>query len=121
MHTARPPMSDGSGGINGDDFSVWATSMPPALGPPENDKDDPMPSIPRHRSDPSTACAACLPMSGGGGGVDGDDFGVWAMNMPPPLGPPMLSIPPPVQPLDHVRRLSTYEWRQWWRRRWCRR
>jgi hypothetical protein len=27
-------------------------------------------------------------MSGGGGGVDGDDFGVWATNAPPPLGPP---------------------------------
>jgi hypothetical protein len=27
-------------------------------------------------------------MSGGGGGIDGDDFGVWATNAPPPLGPP---------------------------------
>jgi hypothetical protein len=33
-------MSDGSGGVDGDDFGVWATSAPPALGPPENDKDD---------------------------------------------------------------------------------
>jgi hypothetical protein len=27
-------------------------------------------------------------MSGGGGGVDGDDFGVWVTNAPPLLGPP---------------------------------
>jgi hypothetical protein len=27
-------------------------------------------------------------MSGGGGSVNGDAFGVWAMNVPPPLRPP---------------------------------
>ncbi|KAI0281898.1 hypothetical protein BC826DRAFT_1111099 [Russula brevipes] len=27
-------------------------------------------------------------MSGSGGGGDGDDFGAWATNAPPPLGPP---------------------------------
>jgi hypothetical protein len=60
----------------------------PPLGPPENDEDDPMPSVPPHRSDPSTARAARPPTSGGGGGGDGDDFGAWATNAPPPLGPP---------------------------------
>jgi hypothetical protein len=66
-----------------------------------------------HWSNPSTACAACPPMSGGGGGIDGDDFGVWATNAPPPLGPPMPSVSPLVQPLDCAHRLSTYEWQQW--------
>jgi hypothetical protein len=55
-------------------------------------------------------------MSGGGGGVDGDDFGVWATNARPPLGPPMPSVSPPVQP-HRARRLSTYEWQRWRRRR----
>jgi hypothetical protein len=41
-----------------------------------------------HRSDPSTTHAARPPTSGGGGGGDSDDFGVWATNAPPPLGPP---------------------------------
>jgi hypothetical protein len=47
-----------------------------------------MPSVPPHRSDPSTAHTAHPPMSGGGGGGDGDDFGAWATNAPSPLGPP---------------------------------
>ncbi|KAI0277660.1 hypothetical protein BC826DRAFT_1113780 [Russula brevipes] len=54
---------------------------------PEKDEDDPKLSVPPHRSDPSTARAACPPTSGGGGGGNGDDFGAWAMNAPPPLGP----------------------------------
>ena len=45
-----------------------------------------MPSVPPHRSDPSTARAARPPMSGGGGGGEGDDFGAWATNAPLPLG-----------------------------------
>jgi hypothetical protein len=69
-----------------------------------------------HRSNPSTARAACPPMSGSGGGGDGDDFGVWATNARPPLGPPMPSVSPPVQP-HRARRLSTYEWQRWRRRR----
>jgi hypothetical protein len=40
------------------------------------------------RSNPSTARAARPPMSGGGAGVDGDDFGMWATNAPPTLGAP---------------------------------
>ncbi|KAI0277899.1 hypothetical protein BC826DRAFT_1113657 [Russula brevipes] len=55
---------------------------------PEKDEDDPKPSVPPHRSDPSTTRAARPPTSGGGGGGDGDDFGVWATNTPPPLRPP---------------------------------
>jgi hypothetical protein len=117
MRTAHPPMSDGSGGVDGDNFGVWATSAPPALGPLENDKDDLMLSVPPHRPDPSTAHTARPPMSDGSGGVDGDDFGVWAMSAPPALGPPMPSVSPPVQPLDRVRCLSTYEWRRWWHQR----
>jgi hypothetical protein len=41
-------MSGGSGGVDGDDFGVWATNAPPPLGPPENDEDDPtgMPPVP---------------------------------------------------------------------------
>jgi hypothetical protein len=45
-------------------------------------------SVPPHRSDPSTARTTRPPTSGGGGGGDGDDFGAWATNTHPPLGPP---------------------------------
>ncbi|KAI0288775.1 hypothetical protein BC826DRAFT_1107518 [Russula brevipes] len=99
---ARPPTSGGGGGSDGDDFGAWATNAPPPLGPPEKDDDDLMPSVPPPM-DPSTAHAACPPTSGGGGNSDGDDFGVWATNVPPTLWPPekddddpMPSVPPPI-------------------------
>ncbi|KAI0283839.1 hypothetical protein BC826DRAFT_1109969 [Russula brevipes] len=77
-------MSGGGGGGDGDDFGAWVTNAPPPLGP---DEDDPMPSVPPHRSDPSTMRAMRPPTSGGGGVGDGD-FGAWATNAPPPLRPP---------------------------------
>ncbi|KAI0282616.1 hypothetical protein BC826DRAFT_1190627 [Russula brevipes] len=65
-------MSGGSGGVDGDNFGVWAMNAPPPLRAPCC----PFP----HQSNPSTARAACLPMSGG---VDGDDFGRLMPSVPP--------------------------------------
>ncbi|KAI0277029.1 hypothetical protein BC826DRAFT_1087947 [Russula brevipes] len=41
-------------------------------------------------------------MSGGGGGVDSDDFGVWATNAPPPLGPPEKHEDDSCRPFPHA-------------------
>jgi hypothetical protein len=54
------------------------------LGPLKDD-DDPMPAAPLHRSEPSTARAARPPLSGSGGGGDGDDFGTLAANDDDPM------------------------------------
>jgi hypothetical protein len=40
-------MSGSGGGVDSDDFGVWATNAPPPLGPPEKDKDDPVSSVPQ--------------------------------------------------------------------------
>ncbi|KAI0284390.1 hypothetical protein BC826DRAFT_1109774 [Russula brevipes] len=99
--TARPPMSGGSGGVDGDDFGVVGVERASTTRAPETRTTScrpfPHPIRPLDR-------AHRPPMSGGSGGVDGDDFGVWATNSPPPLGPPendkddpMPSVPPPDQ------------------------
>jgi hypothetical protein len=78
-------MSGSSGGVDGNDFGVWATNVPPALGPPER-RGQPRRPFPHTDPTPRPCAPLCPPMSGGGGGVDGDAFGVWATNVPPPLG-----------------------------------
>ncbi|KAI0276117.1 hypothetical protein BC826DRAFT_1114196 [Russula brevipes] len=87
---ARPPTSGGGGGGDGDDLGAWATNVRlHHLGPLKKDEDNPMPSVPPHRSDPSTARAAHPPTSGGGGGGDGDDLDaeLESLEMPAPSSP----------------------------------
>src|SRR3984893_11642465 len=62
--------------------------------------DDPMPSVPLHRTEPSTARATRPPLSGGGGGSDGDDFGALAANVARSLDPP----PEEAAPQDYLAR-----------------
>jgi hypothetical protein len=54
-----------------------------------------MPAVPLHRSEPLTARTACPPLSGSGGGGDGDDFGALVANDddPMPATPPHRSKP----------------------------
>jgi hypothetical protein len=72
---------------------------PPSPAKLELTEDDPIPSSPPHRANPSTAHAARPPTSGsGGGGGDGDDFGAWATNARPPPTPRTT----PYRPVPHT-------------------
>ncbi|KAI0284441.1 hypothetical protein BC826DRAFT_1189980 [Russula brevipes] len=68
-------MSGGGGGGDGDNFGVWATNVPPPLGPPEKDEDEHAGRSPTPIQ--TLDCArARPPTSGVGGAGKGDDFAV---------------------------------------------
>jgi hypothetical protein len=128
--TVRPPMSGGGGGVDGDDFGVWATNAPPPLRPPENDEDDPtgMPPVPhtdptpRPRAPPvhlrvAAVAAATATTLVRGRRTHIHHSGPLKTTRTTPLA--CHPFPTPTRPLDCARRPSTYEWRRW-RRQWQR-